>query len=268
MHLQWGKIKTILIVILLLVDTFLAGVLVVKWASEQKREQEMFKNLQIVLADNGITMKEMSLPKEAMMPQLIIDQSRTDELKLAHKLLGDDAEQINGDKSLSLKSEFGEVSWNDSGEINAVITPKGYKKPDEGSVKNEADNLLKNMGINESGLQIDINGFVAVASFKTAGYEVFNRNLKIVFSDDSITISGKWTFSEPYATRNNLYSTYNPIDSIIWFAGQKKANEIYDITAGLLLVNGAGSQMQLSPVWRIKTDNGYFYVDPVKNEVV
>lgn len=268
MHLQWGKIKSILIIILLLVDTFLAGVLVVKWASEQKREQEMFKNLQIVLADSGITMKDMSLPKEAMMPQLIIDQSRTDELKLAHKLLGDDAEQINGDKSLSLKSELGEVSWSDSGEINAVITPQNYKKPDESSVKSETNDLLKNIGINPSSLQIDVNGFLAVVSFKTAGYEVFNRNLKIVFSDDNIAINGKWTFSEPYATRNNLYSTYNPIDSIIWFAGQKKANEIYDITAGLLLVNGAGSQMQLCPVWRIKTDNGDFYVDPVKNEMV
>ncbi len=266
--MQWGKIKSILIAILFLVDAFLVGVLVVKWASEEQREQEMFKNLQIVLANNNITIQNMDLPKEAMMPQLIVDQSRTDELKVAHKLLGEDAVQINSDNSLSFESDLGEVSWNDSGEISAVITPENYKKPDESLLENQASSLLESMGINQSSLEINVNGFTAVASFKTAGYEVFNRNLKIKFSDDNISINGRWTFSEPYATRNNLYSTYNPIDSIIWFAGQKKVNEIYDITAGLLLINGAGSQMQLSPVWRIKTDNGDFYVDPVKNEIV
>ena len=266
--MQWGKIKSILIIILLLVDAFLIGVLVVKWASEQQREQEMFKNLQTVLAKNNITMQDMDLPKEAMMPQLIIDQSRTDELKVAHKLLGEDAVQINSDNSLSFKSDLGEVCWSDSGQIDAIITPENYKKPDENSVEKETDTLLKSIDINPVGLEINVKDFSAVASFKTAGYEVFNRNLTIVFSDDNITINGKWTFSEPYATRNNLYSTYNPIDSIIWFAEQKKANKIYDIDAGLLLVNGAGSQMQLSPVWRIKTENGYFYVDPVKNEIV
>ncbi len=266
--MQWGRIKSILMVILLLVDVFLIGILGIKWVNSQNREREMFKNLQTVLAYNGITIQDMTLPSETMIPQLCVDQSRTDELKVAYMLLGDDAPEVDSESGLNLKNNNGEVCWDDTGAITANLTPEDYQKPEKSAVKEQAMAILEKCDMAPSGLELEIDGYKVNASFRTAGYEVFNRNMDIIFNDDSITISGRWTFSEPYATRDELYSAYNPIDSLIWFSQQKKANIINSVEAGLLLVNGAGNQMQLSPVWKIETDKGVYYVDPAKNELL
>lgn len=266
--MQWSKVKSILIAILFLVDVFLFGVLAVKWVSEQNRQRDMSKSLQTVLAKNGISTGESNLICKAMIPQLIVDRSRTEELKMAHALIGDDAERIDGENGIKLISDNGNAEFSDNGEINIQFTPSDYKKPSKSDVKESAKEIIEDCGINHSSIEWSVKDYTASLSFKTAGYEVFNRQLKIKFSDDYIAISGMWTFSEPYATRNNLYSEYDSMDSLIWFAQQKKANIIYSVEAGLLISNISANQIQLSPVWQVKTDKGLFYIDPIKNELV
>ena len=97
--MQWSRVKSILIILLLLVDGFLACMLGVKAFSAYQRKQENREHLNIVLADCGMKLADgVSLPDDALMPQLNIDRNRADEAAGGAALLGGAAERNAGEK--------------------------------------------------------------------------------------------------------------------------------------------------------------------------
>ena len=267
--MQWSRVKSILIILLLLVDGFLACMLGVKAFSAYQRKQENREHLNIVLADCGMKLADgVSLPDDALMPQLNIDRNRADEAAAAAALLGGSAQRTEGEKGSRLTREQGEVVWSETGELTAHLQPEGYTCPELTEVRNRAEQLIEEAGMHVAGMEWTVNGLSAHVSFKTAGYEVFNRGITITFLDDAMDITGFWTFDTPYATKSDLYASYNPIDALLQFAGTGLAQTIYGLEPGLILTNAAGNQFQLSPVWRIRTDTGTYFIDPLKKEVV
>lgn len=267
--MQWSRVKTILIVLLLLVDGFLACMLGGKAFSAYQRRQETMEHLGRVLAEYGMELDEdLSIPGDAMMPQLNIDRNRADEAAAAAALLGGEVERTEGEGGSRFTSSRGEVVWGESGEISARLQPEDYTRPPASEVRAQAERLLEDAGLRASGMEWSAEGDTARAHFKTAGYEVFNRSISVTFSEDAIYIIGLWTFGTPYATKSDLYASYNPMDALLQFAKLGLASRIDAVEPGLLLTNAAGNQFQLGPIWRIRTDTGTYFVDPLKKEVV
>lgn len=267
--MQWSRVKSILIVMLLLVDCFLGCMLGVKAVSAYQRKAQTREHLNTVLASYGMELAQgISLPDDALMPQLSIDRNRADEAAAASALLGGSADRSEGEDGSQFVSSEGQVIWQENGHMRAYLKPAAYQCPEPDQVRLRAQELLESAGLSVSGMEWEVDGLSATASFKTAGYEVFNRSITVAYSEDAIRISGLWTFGTPYATRSDLYASYNPTDALLLFAGSGQAKRIQSITPGLLLTNAAGNQFQLTPVWQIRTDNGTFFVDPLKNEVV
>lgn len=267
--MQWSRVKTILIVLLLCVDSFLLCTLGGKAWFAYQRGQEMRAHIQTVLHEKGMTLADtMKLPGSAMMPQLYIDRSRAEEASIAAALLGGTAERRDEGEVSYFESDAGEVVWNEQGELDAHLTPEGYVQLEGEQARSEAEQLMKGAGLYSSGILWDVKGNTITASVKTAGYEVFNRKLIITYEKTDLRIQGRWTFSEPYSTKNNLYASYHPADALMLFAGLGLASRIDSMEPGLLLTNAAGNQFALSPVWRIVTDKGEFFVDPLKKSVV
>lgn len=214
--MQWSRVKSILIILLLLVDGFLACMLGVKAFSAYQRKQENREHLNIVLADCGMKLADgVSLPDDALMPQLNIDRNRADEAAAAAALLGGTAERTEGENGSRFTSEQGEVVWSETGELTAHLQPEGYTCPELTEVRNRAEQLIEEAGMHVAGMEWTVNGLSAHVSFKTAGYEVFNRGITITFLDDAMDITGFWTFDTPYATKSDLYASYNPIDALL-----------------------------------------------------
>lgn len=267
--MQWSRVKTILIVILLLVDSFLVCMLGGKAWFAHQREQEIRENLQSVLAQNGITLENsMKIPGKAMMPQLYIDRSRIKEAEIAAALLGGSAERSDEGDVSSFQNDWGTVTWNETGELEACLTPEGYVKPEKAQTQSKAQQLLQGAELYTSGALWETDGDTVTVSFKTAGYEVFNRSLTVIYGAEDIRIRGWWTLDTPYAMRSDLYASYDPIEALIVFSGFRLATRVENMEPGLMLTNSAGNQFALSPVWRIVTDNGVFFVDPLKKTVI
>ena len=266
--MQWSRVKSILIVLLLLVDGFLGCMLGVKAFSAYQQAQTTRAQLDTVLAGYGLTLDEtMSLPDEALMPQLNIDRNRADEAAVATALLGGEAERSEEEAGSRFTSPVGTVVWSEDGTLEAVLQPAGYVRPTADEVRAQAAALLQDAGIQTAGADWETHVWTARAHFKTAGYAVFNRALTVTFSEEAVRIEGLWTFDTPYATRSDLYATYNPVDALLQFARQGLASKVVDMEPGLLLGNTAGNQFQLSPVWKITADTGVYYADPIKNEI-
>ena len=267
--MQWSRVKTILIVILLLVDSFLVCMLGGKAWFAYQRKQEIRENLQSVLSQNGVTLEDsMKIPGKAMMPQLYIDRSRIKEAETAAALLGGTAERKDEGDCSSFQNDCGTVTWNETGELEARLTPEGYVKPEKTQLQSRAQQLLQGAELYTSGALWETDGDTVTVRFKTAGYEVFNRSLTVTYGTKEVRIHGWWTMEPPYAMRSDLYASYDPVEALIVFSRFHLAARVEKMEPGLMLTNSAGNQFALSPVWRIVTDNGVFFVDPLKKTVI
>lgn len=267
--MQWSRVKTILIAILLLVDSFLIAMLGGKALFAYQRRQEMREHVQTVLEKSEITLADsMKIPGSALMPQLSIDRSRSDEAALANALLGGMAERRAEGEESHFESAHGEVIWNEQGEISARLTPADYKMPEAAQIRVRAAEILQAAGLHMPDLVWQVEGNAAAASVRIAGYEVFNRSLTIEFTKRDVCITGRWTFDLPYATKSDFYADYNPADALMIFAQYGPASQIESMEPGLLLTNTAGNHFQVGPVWRIVTSRGTFFVDPLKKTMV
>ena len=267
--MQWSRVKTILIVLLAAVDCLLLCMLGGKMWFAYQREQEAHAHIQTVLEKSGVTLDESAkIPASAMIPQLLIDRNRADEAAVASALLGGSAERREDGERSRFVGSAGEVVWDEQGELTATLTPEDYTKPQGGQVQERARKLLQSAGFSIEGLLWETDGNMVTVRFKTAGYEVFNQNLTITFAKESVQIQGRWTFGEPYSTKSNLYASYDPNDALLVFAGIGVETCISGMEPGLLLTNTAGNQFGLTPVWRLCTDQGEYFVDAQKRTVL
>ena len=266
--MQWSRVKSILIVILLAVDLFLLCSLGLRFYSAWRRSEQTEDNLRMILSQKNVMLGEdFVMPEELTLPQLEIDRDRMAEEQTAIGLLGG---MVMGSMSEPgvYESPNGTVRWDDEGRLRAVLHPEQYTQPAEGAVEQRTRELLEEGHITAvEGLTVIVNGMTAEASFPTAGTVVFNRRLTVVWGESGVTIEGVWTFGTPYITRTDAYVTCSPTDSLLAFAQQGRASRIDGITGGFYAVYSAG-RFQLTPAWRIETDKGAFYVDSLKKTMI
>lgn len=266
--MQWSRVKTILIITLLLVDGFLIAMLGGKALFVYQRQQEMRQHVEMILLKNGITLaSSMKIPRSAPMPQLRVDRSRADEAALANALLGGDATRREEGEESHFESTSGEVVWNERGEIHARLTPEGYSMPETKQVGARAAQILQAAGLYMPDVVWKTGEDTATVCARLAGYDIFNQTLTILFSKKGIRITGCWTFDTPYSTKSDVYTSYSAADALVLFAQHGPVSQIQGMEPGLLLTNGSTNYSQISPTWKIYTEQGIFFIDPLKKVV-
>lgn len=264
--MQWSRVKSILIVILLLVDGFLFFNIAGKYLSSYYRAAENAHNMIEILTGRGIEVaKSFSLPKSGALPVLQVDRSRSDEDNFAYGLLGD-AEKIEQQDGSTViyQNDKGTVEWRDGGYITANFTPSNYEQPQTTrETETIAKSLLEATGVSAS-LEWMVDEKVAMVVFPTAGVSVFNRGLHLMFGEDTVMIQGCWTFGIPYITTSGNYVTFTATDALFNFVSKNEVGQIKEMELGFLLSESGGGRIQMIPGWRIDTDAGSFFVDSLK----
>lgn len=269
--MQWSRTKTILIVILLLVDGFLFFNIAEKYVSRSYREAENAHNIVEILTARGIGIDPgFVLPDTQALPVLQADRSRVEEDKFAYGLLGEDAissEQASG-STVRYTSDRGTLEWRDGGAVSGTIVPEVYTQPaDDKQTKEQAERLLTQAGLTTSNLTLAVNGQTVTASFPTAGVPVFNRVITLTFEKEQILLSGVWTFGMPYITKSGNYVTFAAADALFILISGTEIEQITGMEQGFLLSESGGGRVQLTPGWRINTNTGSFFVDSLKKSV-
>lgn len=269
--MQWSRTKTILIVILLLVDGFLFFNIAEKYISRSYRQAENAHNIVEILSGRGIAIDPgFSLPDTQALPVLQADRSRVEEDKFAYGLLGEDAissEQASG-STVRYASERGTLEWRDGGAVSGTFVPEGYRQPaDDKQAKEQAEHLLGQAGLAIGNLTIAADAGVVTASFPTAGVPVFNRVITLTFDREQIILSGVWTFGMPYITKSGNYVTFAAADALFILISGTEIAQITGMEQGFLLSESGGGRVQMTPGWRIETNTGSFFVDSLKKSV-
>ena len=267
--MQWSRVKSICLVILLLVDGFLCLNIAGKYVSRSYRQAENAHNIVEILSGQGIRVGAgFSLPDAHTLPVLQIDRSRADEDRFSFGLLGEDAlrqEEQDGSGTVRYTSEAGTVSWQGGGQVTGAFVPAGYAAPsDSGEALRLARTLLTQAGLAAANLSLQADGLTVTASFPTAGVPVFNRALTLDFAADRVRLSGLWTFDTPYITKSGNYVTFAATDALFTLISREEVTQIDSLTAGFLLGESGSGRMQMTPGWRVKTNAGSFFVDSLK----
>lgn len=271
--MQWSKVKTILIFILLVVDSFLLIHLFSGFYTEYRREAVKNEDFLTVLSNKGVGADALfTLPKALSLPTLEVDRSKNDEDAFTRGLLGEEMERTESvDGSTSYDSALGHVEWSAEGKIAGGFTPEGYQCPEsEREMRVMLAKILEGCGIGSAvRIETDAAEMSAAAAFDTAGAPVFNRSLRFVFDAGGIAVSGWWTFQTPYMVRTNNYVLCEPTDAILALLdAETSIRSITSAEIGYVLVTGSGRQTSIVPCCRIITDRGVFFVDSLKNVII
>lgn len=270
--MQWSRVKSIFIVILLVIDGFLLFNIAQKYVSRHYRETENAHNIIEILNLRGIqTGPDFSLPKAHVLPVLQADRSRAEEERFTCGLLGEEAigEERAGSSAVTYTTARGTIEWREGGVVSGAFTPPSYTQPETGEqMRGQAQALLAGAGMPVSNLTFAVQDQTVTVTFPTAGVPVFNRALHFTFGAEQVALSGMWMFDMPYITKSGNYVTFEAVDAIFPLISSADLSQVWHMEQGFLLSESGSGRVQMTPGWRIDTNAGSFFVDSLKKTAV
>ena len=268
--MQWSRVKSILLVILIIVDAFLIMTLAGGYVAERRSAEEKTEHFVSILSEKGVlTGEEFYLPEMMSLPMLEVDRNKNDEDSFTKGLLGSQVERYENSEGRTIySSPSGNINWTADGKIFGHFVPDSYIMPStERDIRLLTAKLLEHCGISSAvEIEVNVEERNAFATFDTAGAPVFNRFLQMTFVDEQIKINGWWTFQTPYMVRTNNYVSCEASDAILALLSIESSIQSIDkAELGYVMLNSTGRRLSIVPCCRIVTEQGEFFVDSLKN---
>ncbi len=273
--MQWDKVKNILLVILLLVDGFLAVSIGGRFWADARQQKDFETGMATVLARRGVVynVEHGIAPQSSILP-LEADRDRAAEETFARALLtGEIHAHSTEEGEARFTGDNGSVIWKTDGTVEATadgfadLTAAGARKR-----RQYARELLERGGITLRGgtLAAEEAEDEVVLRATVASMPAFDRALTVRFQQNGrISVAGKWTFGIPYTSTSAEPRAYSVADALLDFTAQVNGvTRIDDLQLGYKLAPGSSGRLQFAPHWRIRTDRGIYFVDALKKTVI
>jgi hypothetical protein len=268
---QWDKVKNTLLVILLAVNLFLLSSLGVKLWQSRQRDEQLEDSLRTLTAAHGLTLDEaFSLPRDRLLPQLMLDRSRAEEEAVSLSMLGEDAVRTElEDGAVRFESEKGALVWGTDGTVQGECRTETETPADAREMEQTAQRLLSAWGLLEENSVLTAETASAVLTGTVAGMPVHNRQLTLELEEERAVLSGVWSFGTPYTTAQESGTVCAAADALLAFAEQtEEPARVLSMTAGYRLTVDSSRRLRLMPTWKITTDLGEYLVDCAKKTTV
>lgn len=270
--MQWGKVKNILITILLAVNLFLLGNFSMKIWQKQQDVQNLEADVERLLSGCGMALDAaFRLPRDSELPALSLDRSRADEENTAVAILGEVTERTEQDDgTVRFAGADGTVEWRADGTVQADCAT-GAETPDgDAAALRLARRLCAAWGLQaEDAVFTSQNGTVTVTG-TVAGLPVHNRGLSLRFyGTGRAALTGRWSFGTPYTTVRASGTPCIAADALLDFAARSEQQGcVLDMTVGYRMQTDSSRRTQLTPTWKITTDQGEYLVDCAKKTLI
>lgn len=267
-----SKIKSLIIYILLFVNLFLLGLLASDWLQTRRSRQTIETEVRSILADSGITMDHIRLPDNTQVKSYTLTRDYTEEAKLVSSILGRlTVQELQNGNIMYYRGEKGEASFRSTGDFEVLLT--NHAVPINGDTVDTARSVLRKMGIQaqfvpELSSQTGNTYSTVVMIWEYEGLPVVNAQIQFTFTSEFLMmISGTRMLD---LQRED--DTFRPLDSatlLTRFVGIVSRNgyvfsELKEIRPVYLSPDSSGGK--LTPLWRIETDGGTFYLNMTTGE--
>ncbi len=272
--MNWSRVKSILIIFLLITNSALFGVLLESDSNLYSIDPDTLKSAVNILQNARISISEDILPKKNPKMSYIEAYNIIEDNDIfAAAMIGADAEYIDG----KYISAAGEVTI--QGDMFSVnYTDKNFFDTAEYSdIKKKTRHILDKTGFGDiGGYDIEVNNtgsiYEVIIKNKPDSKYFFDSWIKIVMTDEYVnSINGVWFVCGRNIHRDRI-ETKSVTGVLIDFMNRYKDNapmEITGLSAGYY--KGEPDEYHKSfvlvPVWRIETSNGgEYYMDTRRTE--
>ena len=244
--METGRLKTIVILILLCVNLAFGGILLSEELGAAEGNAQTRSELRSVLAGLGITVEEEQIPAGSVMLRRSVARERVTEDRLVTALLGPAEGQDQGGNIWYYENASG-WAWCRGGGSFEIMVLAGV-----GSLEEQLE---------KGGVRARREGEKYVC---LAGEEpVFNCRFTITQRSGGIYLSGRCLLGE--SEEGESVDCTDVATLLLRFCDRIRDaggvfSRVEEIGDGYVL-NATASGMELVPVWQMKTDGGTWYLD-------
>lgn len=258
-----SRLKTIVIVILLLVNAFLLFLLLSRRAEQNAAYERTVDQLISLYEASGIALERSVLPQDSDLFSAETQREESREAAFAAALLGSvTASDVGGAEHYS--GEYGSCTFRSGGAVEASLAR------DVSDIDAFCDELFKSFGYTRTGAPLAADSGSVTGLRSADGRCVFNAPLTLTFSSGSlVSVSGTFLSTLSGGRRTE---GVDAVSALVFFLDHRNTSGIVctQITAmesGYLLQPTAAAQTAAVPVWRVTTDVNSYYVNALTGEV-
>lgn len=271
-----SKLKNLALLILLLANLALLAVVVPNEVSQRQEAARQRQFLQALYAQEDVTLDPDSVPETVTLYTLQLEENPEADLLAATALLGEQVlVQDDSTRYLSIyRSQNGTCSIGRSGSFQAALE----QQPEVRSIGPATERVLKDMGFQWHALSEPQRIRPGVYTVSTAqsilGVPVFSRGLTLTWSNNTLHhLEGDFFTGTASMARVSDQACISAADALVRFLSARfelgwMGSTVVGMEQGYLRSEtAAAATVQLTPVWRLDTDTGSFYVNGISGEV-
>ena len=268
-----SKIKNIVIAVLLLANLVFLMIVLSDAAADRRAERETRENLISLFDASGIKLTAEDITSDTEAATFSTERSVEAEKRIADRLLGNTESEERGGNVYTYTGERGTAVFRTGAEFSAEITGGALRAG--GDPADYAVRLLQEAGVSAAARSVSEtpDGALVRVVCTHDRMEIFNCTIDITF-DGELRLSGMSgrVFCAPDAREGDSAVT-SAATALMGFlsavrSGEASCTEVTDVVLGYAMSSTPFGDGELSPVWRIVTDGGDYYVDVGTGELL
>lgn len=260
-----SRLKTIVIVILLLVNAFLLFLLLSRRAEQTQAYERTVEQLCELFARSGVSFDRALLPENSDVYALSPERSSTREMAFAKALLGGEPSLLDSGGGISrYSSSLGSCSLRSGGTVDAMLS-----RPLDDAAQFSRE-LFRSFGYEEVSSSLSGGSGSVTGMRRGKNGPIYNAALTLTFSDSTLTgVSGTFLSDLDEGRRTDGLDAISALVHFLDYCGVSGVvcTEVSALDSGYLLQSSASAPLRLIPVWRITTDVNNYYVNCKTGEV-
>ena len=264
--MEWSRIKTIVLMILVITNVSLLAFLARQELQGQQAETEARENAVRFLQEKGVDVEDGDIPQEmSLLPQTVAWDREQEREAAAVLLKGEVQEQAWSDEIYRYYNEQGNLQFHRDGTFQGEFV-EGVFSAEGGDLAAYGQELLTALGFEGEVLSVQAGGEETAVTYRQLwqGVPVFNHQAVLVFrSGDLAAMSGRRLTGEPQLNEGQIPIS-SPTALFQFYHGVVAMGDVCSridaITPGYVTTPGAGPSA-LTPVWYIVTDTRSYRLD-------
>lgn len=271
-----SKLKNLALLVLLLANLVLLGLLFPEKAAARREDAAMRQSLSDLYAGQQVTLNPEIIPDTVTLYMLELAENPDANLQAASALLGETIlVQDDSTRYLSTyESKSGQCSIGRNGSFQAELTGSQPVK----DLRKHTEKLLQDMGFQtlylSDPVRLRAGVFSLTASQTVLGVPLFSEGLTMTYGNNCLTdLNGVFYTGANTLTRISDSACLSAADALVSFLSARfdlgwVGSAVTDMEQGYLRSEtAAAAAVHLTPVWKLTTDTGSFYVDGISGEI-
>lgn len=270
--MEWGRVKNIIILVLLMVNGFLLVLVGARRGEVLRYEQAAMNQAVQVLEENGIRMSVDGVTPAEQLAAQTVERSISAEEALACALLNETVvAQNQGGGLYFYEGKRGTVSFRAGGEMAAVLDadPRWHGN----NPTAHATQLLSDMQLRAELVETDMTDGSGTVTFRQLWGDVPLFPCRVTFiykNGELVTIGGTLLPGEGGAAESGALldiptALLRFLDEIL--ASGDVCSEVVSMEPGYRMTQSFSSSLRLNPVWLISSNTAEYYMDAATGEL-